>query len=512
MSTLNPPGAPPPIRSWSDGYAAIRRRAGETRGWIELDGDGPDRRWPRTTGLDVIVIGAFIDGAIHNVDPTSQPAILWRWSPAKDDLERDALGALGETYRGNRAFWSTVAKVVAQLAHLGCPLPPQVAWHALLAGIGELLPTVLATDAPPLWFAGVDSLDKLYQAQRQYLANTRGADRRDPSPGMPGGGGMIIPRTTNADALQLARFWSALLRLPQARAASGYTTASQQWRAALDQVAKLTAYTSPTALYPQNHVFWRALAQVAAHVATAFGPGLDDPELRGALDAQLNRRRNGAPPQDRPPVWFASASSLDKLYLAQRNYLANLRGSDRLAPEADMTGGTMIVPRSTNADVLQLAAFWTQALREPKATREAGYETVRARWSAIQRNLEAHARGADPNAVYPKNHAFWRTAASVAVHVAASLQYGLSDAQRWMASIGESLQGATDRAKELASAVASGVRETVADVAHGAGKIINEGARGLLGGIGTPLLIGGGALAAFLLLRQREPARTESTS
>ena len=166
----------------------------------------------------------------------------------------------------------------------------------------------------------------------------------------------------------------------------------------------------------------------------------------------------------------------------------------------------MIVPRSTNGEVLQLAAFWAQALESEKAKNANGYDTVHGRMVAAQRDLDAHARGADPNATYPKNHAFWRTIESVAIHVAASNKYGLTDAQVWMASIGESLKTAGDRTKALATVIAASVREGAADAAHAAGKVIHEGARGLFGSLAVPFLIGGGALAAFLLLRNRREA------
>jgi hypothetical protein len=359
MSTRNPfvLASIPPIRSWTDGYTVLRRYAGAACGWIQLDSDAPDRRWPRTTGLDVIMIASFIDDAFRRVASTSYLGIIRRWSSCKYDLERDALDALGDTYRGNRAFWSCLAAVVAHLAHEECPLPSQAAWITLLADIG-------------------------------------------PS------------------------------------------------------------------------------------------------QIDGAS-------RNAAPATDDPPVWFASAGSLDKLYLAQRQYLANLRGFDRLAPEPDMAGGVMPVPRSTNADVMKLAAFWTKALAEEKAKHANGYDTVRARWSAVERDIDQHARGGDPDAVYPKNHALWRAISSVAIHVAASLAYGLSAADQWRASVGEDVKVVTAQAKAIASAIASGLRDIAADAAHGAGKVLNEGARGLLGGVTTPLLIGGGVVAAIWFLRGR---------
>ena len=85
-----------------------------------------------------------------------------------------------------------------------------------------------------------------------------------------------------------------------------------------------------------------------------------------------------------------------------------------------------------------------------------------------------------------------------------------SDHKRHAGLRGERVQDVTTKAKEVASAIASGIREVAADAAHGAGRILNEGARGLFGGFATPLLIGGGAVAAFLLLRDRGERREAS--
>ena len=45
--------------------------------------------------------------------------------------------------------------------------------------------------------------------------------------------------------------------------------------------------------------------------------------------------------------------------------------------------------------------------------------------------------------------------------------------------------------------------DLVAGAAHAAGHIVNEAGKGLFGGLGTPLLIGGGLLGVFLLARSR---------
>jgi hypothetical protein len=356
MATPSPIGSASPIRSWTDGYAALRRRAGEMRGWIELETEAPDRRWPRTTGLDVIVIASFIDQAFQRTDQVTFAGTALRWQSCKDDLELDALPAINDTYRGNRDFWTCLAMMCSHLSWVGCPLPPQAAWSVLLA------------------------------------------------------------------------------------------------------------HLSP---------------------------------------------RNASATQDRPPVWFAAAAaeSLDKLFMAQLKYLEKLHGSDRLDPEPDMRGGPMPVPRSTNGEVIQLAEFWSKALNEPKLKDVNQYETLVAQWNAVQHDIETYARKADPNAVYLKNHAFWRTAMKLSILTASAIKWGMSDRERWMASVAERAQAVATQAKVVAHAIAEGVRETAAEAAQGAGKVVNSAARGLLGGIGTPLLIGGGIVAGFFLLRsRREPA------
>src|SRR5450432_4114189 len=90
------------VDTWTDGYLALRGRAFETRGSIELDSGA---RWPRTTGEDVIVIAALFDRTLR-VHGT--PGILRRLHATLADLEHDALVALHATYRGNSAFWSSL--------------------------------------------------------------------------------------------------------------------------------------------------------------------------------------------------------------------------------------------------------------------------------------------------------------------------------------------------------------------------------------------------------------------
>src|SRR5690606_17157759 len=99
----------PIIRSWPDGYIALRSRAEYLRGTIELNpGTTEAERWPRTTGADVIAIAAFLDP--HTRTRTFQRSgLARRWNAAMRDLELYALPEMGQTYSENRSFWRVLA-------------------------------------------------------------------------------------------------------------------------------------------------------------------------------------------------------------------------------------------------------------------------------------------------------------------------------------------------------------------------------------------------------------------
>src|SRR5437764_5326778 len=118
------------IHSWIDGYVALRARAYEMRGAIELDSGA---RWPRTTGDDAIAIAALFDGPIRG---HGTPGIIRRWRAVLDELETCALVARHATYSGNRAFWSTVEGAAVFLDDAEVTPPASALWDALLAQVG----------------------------------------------------------------------------------------------------------------------------------------------------------------------------------------------------------------------------------------------------------------------------------------------------------------------------------------------------------------------------------------
>jgi hypothetical protein len=184
------------------------------------------------------------------------------------------------------------------------------------------------------------------------------------------------------------------------------------------------------------------------------------------------------------------------MWNAQRKFLADKRGSDKLPP-AGMGGGDMLIPRSTNADVLQLATYWTTQLTDAKQVM--GYKGVVDKWHAALADVDKLAKGAKPDAVYAKNNEFWRTAFEVAVQVA----IGDESPSKWDLVV-ESVKDSVTHLPETLGHAASKGADLVASAAHAAGHIANEAGKGLFSGFGTPLLIGGGLLGLFLISRSRD--------
>jgi hypothetical protein len=256
------------IYNWTDGYVALRHRAFETRGFIELDSGA---RWPRTTGDDVVAIAALFDPAIR---ANATPGIMSRWRATLGDLERDAVTAPHETYAWNRTFWSTLEAVTAFLDNMAIAPPVPALWDALLAHVGaQAIRNVGPSgDGPFKHFDNVKTFDDLYGEQFKYLVQLRGFDEKDPEPideNSYGTGGpkKKIPRTTNTDVLALAAYWGK--QLEDVKEVFGHAGVEKRWSALMTDIGKLAMYGNPTAVYPQNNKFWRALFDTAVHVAVA---------------------------------------------------------------------------------------------------------------------------------------------------------------------------------------------------------------------------------------------------
>ena len=253
-----------PIHTWFDGYLALRHRAFEALGAIELD---TGERWPRTTGSHVMAIATAFTPALR---ASATPKVLRAWRTTVTDISLDGLPEPDTTYVHNRAFWQTLETVSLYLDDLAVPCPPQRAWNGLLGFLG-VSPDAHRNvgpsgDGPFKHFDGVQTFDDLYNAQFKYLCDLRGFDRMKPDGGAPGAERQI-PRTTNADVVALADYWTK--QLADVKTVFGTESVTKTWRAATADVNALARGAEPSAVYAKNNAFWRALSTTAIHVAVA---------------------------------------------------------------------------------------------------------------------------------------------------------------------------------------------------------------------------------------------------
>jgi len=101
--------------------------------------------------------------------------------------------------------------------------------------------------------------------------------------------------------------------------------------------------------------------------------------------------------------------------------------------------------------------------------------------------------------VYEKNNQFWHELSQTAVHVSVADEAP----SKWDMAV-DSLKYGVTHLPDTLSHVAGKGADVVAGAAHTAGRIVNEAGRGLFGGLGTPLMIGGGLLGVYLLTRSRD--------
>jgi len=310
------------------------------------------------------------------------------------------------------------------------------------------------------------------------------------------------PRTIGADVISIAALVDPIMRDQPLR--FGGHGLARRWRACVDDLEQ-HALVIPHAVYTENRSFWNTLPAVCVYLHSQ-GATLPPPVFWDAMIAQLaepTELRNVGPSGDGPFKHFDNVKTFDDLYNEQFKYMRQLRGVDEMQPESGMLGAKKNIPRTTNADVVLLADYWGKQLANVKKV--FGHDSVEKRWRDAKADVDATARSGDPNAVYPKNNGFWRALQETAIHVAVADEAP----SKWdMAkdSITESITHLPENLKEGASVVAN----TVADIAHGVGKVANEAGKGLFAGFGTPLLIGAGLVGLFLISRSSRSESTES--
>ena len=223
--------------------------------------------------------------------------------------------------------------------------------------------------------------------------------------------------------------------------------------------------------------------------------------LRAAgVPAQAAPRRNIGPSGGTPFRAFDNVKTFDDLYKAQLFYLAAERGSDQLEPEPGMGGGRRLVPRTTNADVVVLADYWSDQLDRVK--RVFGAAGVEERWATARADVDALARTGAPTATYPNNNRFWRLLQQAAVHVAVADE-APSKADLMLDALRDSLIALPNRIVSGVQAAGAAVADVASGAARAAGGAAGSFGRAMLGPLGIPVLVGGGALVALYLVTRK---------
>src|SRR5262245_12365014 len=341
------------IQSWSDAFHALRAQAEANRGAITAPTpDSPDAfTFPRTTGQDVLAISVAFDAAVRAHAPSS---ILQRWLAENDLIATQSPWTLADPYVGNRSYWSTLALVVIELDRGDAPLPASEVWDDVMKQLGApagqlrnaagaMLITLFTA---PTW---AEMADRQLQLFRVLRGEDRIAHARLP----------IIPRTCNADVLELARYWTEqLARIGSEAADTHARLVYTRWPDVVGNVVQFAKRGHPRATYPLNAELWIALAMLAQSDAChqipapwAFQTPPAPPKDRGPIT------RNATP--EGTTVELPDAKTYEDAAVVQRDFFVNLRGVE------DKTGVLGIrAPRTTIGDVRQLAVYWSQALRK----------------------------------------------------------------------------------------------------------------------------------------------------
>lgn len=314
------------------------------------------------------------------------------------------------------------------------------------------------------------------------------------------------PRTTGADAVAIAAFVAP--HLYSVRGFDG-TGLARRWAACL---ADLERYALPflDEPYSENRAFWRCLGSAIIYLWSVEAPLAPQAEW-SALLREFGELaiRNVGPKGAVPFGPFSDVHTFDDLYIAQYRHVRDLRGADHMGPEAGMGGGTFPIPRSTNADVIALADYWTAQLGGVK--RVMGHDGAVKRWTEAIADVGNLARGGAADAVYPKNNAFWRALRATAIHVAVADE-APSQLDLAREALKESVKNLPENLATGAGYVASKVAGGAGDIAEGAGKVVHRAARGAFSGLGAPLIVAGGIVGAALLLRRRDRAKAKASA
>jgi hypothetical protein len=293
---------------------------------------------------------------------------------------------------------------------------------------------------------------------------------------------------------------------PDVLATLGLDGVQRRWHAVLADLDAHALNADPREVYAKNPAFWRATAAVSVAISA-----IDDMPL--SLDLAVS---GGRPERRNARTVEIKESTFDKTWTAQHDQLVKARGADVREPPPGVVGAPMHVPRTTYADVRQLATYWQDALTavdDPgrhgdalhRIATPAGLAEERTRWQAVMADIDQLVK-ANPSDVYAKNHEFWRASQSLATTLGRIHPRPVPPSKLTL-DVPE--EGLGDRLLDFVKDLPGQIADAAGAVADAVGTLGRDAGAGFFEGLGVPLLIGAGGLVALWLLLRR-PDRREA--
>ena len=477
-----------PIRSWSDVYQRLHAKAEASRGMVGLYASTtPGATFPHTTSRDVFAIALVFDAAVN--DHASRTLVA-RWIGESDLLAGEPEGST-EPYLGNRSFWETLAIAAIELDHVHAPLPALSLIDDAMRELETARPGAQqvhpAAETMLVTVLTEPSFQAMAVRQFEFFRVLRGE--------VPGYGPFMptVPATCNADVLVLADYWTDQLARVGANARDTYHRLTNScWRDVLQLVMRHAKHAPALDTYVHNPEFWNALVLLATQSDACDATPTPWAFQVPPCDHHHAHHRNAPVVDIGAPLDIPAAKTADDAARMQRDAFSKLRGEDRV------TGRFIArVPRTTVADVRQLAAYWSTALDKVGEHNFAdiSYKTRVQRWKDAVAEVERISPSTDPAAMYEHNADFWEAVLTIAIQVAVTARAPT----RWTL------------VKETAAHAIAKLPDTLTELPHTLKTAVNDVASGVLA---KPLLyVGaglGGLALAILLLRRSVKRETRS--
>jgi len=333
---------------------------------------------------------------------------------------------------------------------------------------------------------GIRFVDRLAQIEHMIAAR-RGVDR------------VGVPRATVDDALELLESWTVAVRDAIGDQGS-LDELAPYWSELADRVVSAARRRAASEIYPERADLFgglRALAQLADRFQAA---AIADGFSAGWRNATVIPSQGGLEVTD-VKDW------LDLLGAISR-HLREARGT--VADPSPPAGGAREYPKTTVAEVLAIAEFWTERFGEVERGAIDGLRDAVNAWRRVVGDTIATVQGLEQSATYPKNVEFWR---AVNAFVAA-----LDKARRgsvkptWHVRLGSAVKAAANHVDGTAHAAAQGLPAVIGTAVHKIQSTVQDAAGSLVDRVQSTAQVVAGANAGGAAGAAGAPDHSESGS